>query len=141
MPSGIKELEGRSMRSYATLLVCLFLLFIIFGCAQIKEAARGFAGTSTKVLEDNRSQALKQNFHYSYNVCYAKIKTVLKEKGSYIYREDAKQQLIAAYLSSDDATPVGLFLKRVDDNNTLVEVSSPSTYAKEVIFKYLISGL
>jgi hypothetical protein len=41
--------------------------------------------------------------------------------------------MIAIYVSETDTTPVGLFFKEIDKSNTQVEVSSPSTYAKELI--------
>jgi hypothetical protein len=53
--------------------------------------------------------------------------------GAYIYVKDIKKHMIAIYVSETDTTPVGLFFKEIDKSNTQVEVSSPSTYAKELI--------
>lgn len=111
---------------------CLFI-GILPGCASIKEAAKGLAGVSTKVLDDGRKDAIKKTFSYDYNTCYNKVKTVLKQTGSYIYAEDPKKNMIAIYVSGTDTTAVGIFFKEIDATKTQIEVSSPSSYAKELI--------
>ena len=123
----------------------LFSLFLIFcflsGCCGIKEACRGFLGVSTKILEDTRKDALKKDFSGDFEVIHQKIKNALKSEGAYIYRDDPLQHLIALYLSEKDTTPVGVFLTGIDKNNTRVEVSSPSTYAKELIAQVIFDSL
>lgn len=111
----------------------LFLAIFLTGCAEIKEAGRGVAGISTKVLEEHKKDAIIKIFDFDYNTCYLKIKEFLVRRGSYIYTEDAKQRLIAVYVSAEDTTPVGLFFKEISPASTQVEVSSASTYAKEFI--------
>ena len=119
------------------------LITILSGCAAIKEAGKGFAGVSTQVLEDKREDALKKSFALSYNDCYLKVKDILKEKGreSYIYSEDLKQKMIAIYLSPADTTPVGIFFTENPGENTLIEISSPSIYAKEEMANRIFSGI
>lgn len=123
----------------------LFLLFSIFcflsGCSGLKEAARGFAGVSTKILEDKREKAISKDFSGDPAVIHDKIIDILKKEGAYIYRDDLKRNLIALYVSESDTTPVGVFLTEVDKNNTRIEVSSPSTYGKEVIADIIFSSL
>lgn len=111
----------------------LILLSFIMGCATIQEAAKGTAGVSTKVLEEGRKEAIVKRFNYDYNTCYKKIKATLQKKGSYIYAQSIKKHMIALYVSEDDTTPVGIFFKEIDANNTQIEVSSPSKFAKELI--------
>ena len=82
--------------------------FNSLGCASLKEKARGFAGISTKALEDARGDAAKKAFNYDYKTCYTKVKSVLQEKGCYIYSEDAGKKMIAIYVSEIDTTPVGI---------------------------------
>ena len=105
------------------------------GCASVKEVAKGIAGTSTKVLEEGRSRAISQQVNYGYAECYDKSARVLKEAGAYIYAK--KKDMIAIYISESDTTPVGVFFQSIDGSNTQISVSSPSTYAKELIFKIL----
>lgn len=123
----------------------LFLLFLIFcslnGCSVVKESVKGFAGVSTKVLEDNRKEAKVKDFGFSLDITRSKVKAALKEEGSYIYSEGLSSNLIAVYVSDKDTTPVGIFLTPLDENNTRIEVSSPSTYGKEVIADAIFNSL
>ena len=120
-----------------------FLSTVLSGCATVKEMGRGFAGISTKVLEDTRKDALKKSFTLDYNSCYAKVKKILGEKGkeSYIYAEDAGKKMIAVYVSETDTTPAGIFFTSEAKDKTLIEVSSPSVYAKEYIAKNIFTGI
>lgn len=123
--------------------VCYLVVMILSGCSTIKEMGKGFAGVSTQVLEDKRKDALKKSFALSYNDCYAKVKDILA-KGDivpYIYSEDSKKKLIAIYLAQDDTTPVGIFFTEESAGNTLIEISSPSTYAREEIAKKIFTGI
>lgn len=113
--------------------VANLLIVSLAGCAAIKEGAKGFLGISTKVLEDNRKTALTKNFNYDYFSCYTTCLDVLKRLEAHVYAQDINRHMIAIYLSSEDTTPVGLFFAEIDKNNTRVEISSPSTFAKEFI--------
>jgi hypothetical protein len=124
-----------------TFAVAVISVVLASGCVSVKEAARGIAGTSTKILEETRADAAAQEFNYDYGTCYTKVKAALKEMGSYIYREEPAKQLIAVYVSEEDTTPIGIFLKTVSDTSTKVEVSSPSTYAKGLISARLFTIL
>ncbi|MDD4980143.1 MAG: hypothetical protein PHC54_02570 [Candidatus Omnitrophica bacterium] len=114
---------------------------LMSGCASLTEAAKGFAGISTKVLEDNRSSAITKVFNYDYFSSYTKTLDILKRMEAYIYKQDIKKHMIAIYVSREDTTVVGLFFKEIDANNTKIEVSSPSTYAKEFISAGVFSVL
>jgi hypothetical protein len=110
--------------------VVLMVLFLA-GCVCFHEGMKGVAGVSTKVLVDARKDALAKTFDYDYTTSNAKVLEVLDEVKAYIYAKDAFDHLIAVYVSDKDTTPVGIFLKTVEANKTQIEVSSPSTYAKE----------
>lgn len=116
---------------------------VLLGCATIKEMGKGFAGISTKVLEDKRKDALKKSFTLDYNSCYSKVKDILNKKGkeSPIYAQDSRKKMIALYLSQTDTTPIGIFFTEETKNKTLIEVSSPSIYAKEFIAKNIFTGI
>jgi hypothetical protein len=103
------------------------------GCASLKEAWYGLAGTSTKVLEEGRKNAIKQEFDCDYPTCRTKVMAVLDEMMAYIYRKDEAKKMIAIYLSKQDTTVVGIFFKELENNKTKIEISSPSTYARELI--------
>lgn len=116
-----------------------FLIINLAGCANtradIVEAAKCVAGFSTKVLDDQRPNALKKTFALDLKDCGALIRDTLKRTHSYIYAEDPKSNFIAIYLSETETTPVGIYLTAIDAARTQVEVSSPSTYAKETVLK------
>ncbi|MCX5696693.1 MAG: hypothetical protein NTU54_01760 [Candidatus Omnitrophica bacterium] len=132
----------------ATFALTGFLLFLLnlCGCAPaarvgngIVEAGKGFAGLSTKVLEDRRPDALAKAFHYNYSTSYEKAKKILNKIGCYIYTANFKKRLIAVYVSESDTTPVGIFFKDVDSENTEIQISSPSATAKEYIARRLFA--
>jgi len=115
---------------------CL-VLGILSGCASLKETARGFAGVSTKVLEEGRKDAIMETCNLDYAACFTKTLESLKKQGAYVYSGDSKKHMIAFYVSDQNTTPVGIFFKEIDSRNTQWEVSSPSTYAKELFAKDL----
>ncbi len=124
------------LKNFAFCVVILIFAFCIFnfvGCAEVWEGAKGITGVSTKALEDNRKAAITKAFNYDYFTCYTKSLDILKAMKAYIYTQSIKKHMIAIYVSEWDTTPVGLFFKEIDKNNTQIEVSSLSTYAKEFI--------
>ena len=139
--------------NFVLISVCCFLSTVLLGCATVKEAAKGFVGVSTQVLEETRKDALRKSFAVDYDSCYAKVKDILREKvnvkvkekesenGSYIYAEDTKKKMLGIYLSEIDTTPVGIFFTEEGKGHTMVEISSPSTYAKEYMAKRIFNGI
>jgi len=124
------------------------LIIVLSGCSTIKEMGKGFTGVSTQVLEDKRKDALKKSFNLGYNDCYAKVKDILAHdelnKGiglPDIYAEDSKKKMIAVYLSEADTTPVGIFFSAESGINTMIEISSPSIYAKEEVANRIFKGI
>jgi hypothetical protein len=120
-----------------------FLSAVLSGCTTVKEAAKGFVGVSTEVLDANRANAVKKSFAIDDDLCYKEVKNILnqKDKESYVYAQDPQKKFIAVYLSVADTTPVGIYLTRDSEGNTLVEVSSPSVYAKEELAGRIFAGL
>ena len=130
---------------FSLMVICCLVSAVLSGCATVKEMGKGFIGVSTRVLEQKRKDALKKSFALSYDGCYVKVKEILKgdkkNEGSFIYAQDAKQKMIAVYLTSADTTPVGIFFTEEPGGNTLIEISSPSIYAKEEIANRIFTGL
>jgi len=114
---------------------------VLWGCATIKETGKGLLGISTRSLEKARVDAIIKTFHYDYFTCYTKTLDILKGMDAYIYMQNIKKHMTAIYISEEDTTPVGLFFKEIDATNTQVEISSPSTYAKEFLAKNVFSVL
>lgn len=141
-----------NVRFVLTSVSCL-LVTVLLGCATVKEVGKGFLGVSTQVLEQKRKDALKKSFALGYNDCYAKVKELFTKEVPvkdtldkevvlpYIYSEDPQKKMIAIYLSSTDTTPVGIFFTAETKENTLIEVSSPSIYAKEEIANRIFTSI
>ncbi len=129
------------MKKSIVILIFAFCILNSMGCAAITEGAKGFSGVSTKALEEARKDAIIKPFRHDYFTCYTKTLDILEKIGAYIYAQNIKKHMIAIYVSEADTTAVGLFFKEVDANNTQVEVSSPSTYAKELIAQKVFSAL
>lgn len=131
-------MQGKTMipnsRIILSILPFYFLLFtFIPGCAMVKEQAKKVMGVSTAELEKARKNAIIKDMPHDYFTVYTKTLDILKELNVYIYEQNIKKHMIAMYISQEDTTPVGLFFKEVDVNNTRIEFSSPSTYAKEYV--------
>jgi len=133
------QIKVKKFGFWSVILIFAVCSLSFSGCAAIKEGGRCLIGVSTKEVERSRSGAITKSFNYDYNACYSKTKGILKNIGSYIYAQN--KNMIAIYISEEDTTPVGLFFKEVDANNTQIEVSSPSTYAKELIAAKVFSAL
>ncbi len=118
-----------------------YCFIALLGCATIIEGTKGFMGISTRSLEKARKDAIMKTFNYDYFTCYTKTLDILKSMGAYVYMQSIKKHMIAIYVSESDTTTVGLFFKEVDSANIQVEVSSPSTYAKEFIAGKVFSAL
>ncbi|MFH0918668.1 MAG: hypothetical protein V1830_05990 [Candidatus Omnitrophota bacterium] len=133
----------KDQKRFFLLAICCWLSIALTGCSTFKDAGKGFLGVSTQVLKEKRSQALKKSFALNYDRCYSKVKDILsqKDKESYIYAQEAKEKLIAVYLSATDTTVVGIFFTEEPGGNTLIEISSPSIYAKEELANRIFTGL
>jgi len=127
--------------SHYFVISALSFVILMSGCVSFKEAWKGFNGVSTKILEEQRPNAIKKTFAYNYNTCYNKVRAILVKSDAYIYAKDPKSDLIAVYVSEEDTTPVGVFFKEIGPESTQVEVSSPSTYAKEHMAKIIFDAL
>ena len=117
------------------------VIILISGCTTLEKGARELMGTSTRTVEETRQDAIKEIFRFDFNTCYEKSKEILKDINTYIYAQKKEEKLIAVFVTEVDTTPVGVFFKEIDANNTQVEVSSPSGYAKELIATKLFSRL
>ena len=121
------------------LIIVAVIAALCAGCGvTMKEAGRGFLGTSTKILEDGRPRAISREFPCTGVECRKKVMALLKEMKAYIYRQEG--DLIAMYVSSTDTTPVGVFVTEAG-GKAEVEVSSPSTYAREHVSRSVFAGL
>lgn len=131
----------KRIRQYLVIILLGSIVVCLLGCSVLKEGIKGVAGISTKILEDTRSEAVSKTFNCGYNACYEHVKEILGRIGVYVYAQDLKKHMIAVYVSIEDTTPVGIFLSEIDKDNTKIEVSSPSAFAKELVSKKIFLSL
>lgn len=133
--------DGEERMRVFKYLIFLFFMITVAGCATVTEGVKCVAGVSTKALEDGRKTAIKKTFNFDYVTCDTKVREILKKTGAYIYADKKAEKLIAIYMSESETTPVGIFFTEVDPLNTQVELSSPSTDAKEIESKKIFNFL
>jgi hypothetical protein len=116
-------------------------VFTITSCATagFHEMLRGIAGNSTRILHDTRPNAVVREFACRLEECGPKVAAILTDMQAYVYAREPG--LIAIYVSDQDTTPVGIFLSSAGIDTTKIEVSSPSTFARELISRKLFSSL
>ena len=135
------QIKINNLKFFITGLIFASCIFNFTGCSSLKEYSQGFLGVSIKVLEEGRKNAKLRTFNFDYFTAFTKTLDVLKNIGAYIYAKDIKKHMIAVYVSKEDTTAVGIFFKEIGAANTQVEVSSPSTYAKELMANKLFKAL
>ena len=119
---------------------CAAMALVVVGAAGCKQPVRGFLGVSTDVLEDGRADAVKKVIGAGIDKCYKQAEASLKNAKAYIYARSPAKYMIAVYVSETDTTPVGVFMT-IAEGGTLVEVSSPSAFAKDDIAEKLFADL
>jgi hypothetical protein len=115
------------------LFVLISLIIFSSGCAGIKEFGKSIAGVSTKALEDDLPNAIIKKIPLDFQTAQKKVTEALGHMGSFIYAKNKYKGMIAFYVSETDTTCVGIFFKALDQANTEIQVTSPSTLAKETI--------
>ena len=100
------------MKRILIIVLLIYWILGLIGCACLKETIGGFFGISTKEIENVRDKAIVKIVDYDYASCYQKVEARLSEIGSYIYAK--RKDLIAVYIAEPDTTPAGIFFKQID---------------------------
>jgi hypothetical protein len=120
----------------ASMLLCV----AVAGCAGgLKEVVRGIEGNSTKVLYETRVTAAVKEFACPAEDCRQRAGEILGEMKTYVYRQEG--ELTAIFVSQQDTTPVGIFVTAAGEDRSRIEVSSPSSAARELIARQLFTCL
>jgi len=127
------------MKRILVIALLSYCIIALLGCAYLKEGTKGFLAISTKEIENVRDKAIVKVVDYDYNSCYKKVEARLLEIGSYVYAK--RDDLIAVYISQTDTTPAGVFFKKVDENKTQLEITSPAQDTKEYLAEKIFSVL
>ena len=121
-------------------LAILVMAILINGCATPREMGRVILGISTKDIEDSRKDAVAKVFNEDLKTCYARMEDILK-KIPRVSIYDKNDHMIAVYYIHPNDTPIGLFFTQLDPAQTKVEVSSPSSTARDDIAKIVFADV
>lgn len=120
------------------ILLVLSVSVFLSGCATPADMAKNFLGISTKELQERRKGALRKVFDYDYAACYNKVENILTGMPRVSIYAKEKDKIALFYIDPYN-TPVGVFFIEVDQTHTQVEISSPSSAAKEWVAKNVFS--
>ena len=123
--------------------VLVLIVFLINGCAGITEFGKTFWGSSTRVLQNARKDALSKTYERPYDVCFNAVKDILEENEARIFMEDQEKytMLIMEIERCISTTEVGIFFVEETPDMTKVEISSISPKAKRISSEFIFSAL
>ncbi|MBF0490872.1 MAG: hypothetical protein HQL15_09750 [Candidatus Omnitrophica bacterium] len=118
------------------------LILGIVGCTGLKDVPKSIWGSSTRVLEEKRINALTKTYDKGYWECIRTASAVAKKK-YVIFKKDEVRGLmvIMGIPGSVNTTEVGVFFVELNDHQTRIELSSLSTNAKRLLAKGLFHGM
>lgn len=118
-------------------LILIVLILGLSGCAGLKDVPKSIWGSSTRVLEEARSNAISKTYDKGYWDCVRTAIDVLNEKGYVIFKKDEVRGvfIIMGIPGSVNTTEVGMFFVELDDHQTRIELASLSTNAKRLLSK------
>lgn len=148
----------------------LLFLSTVIGCSSVKETAKVLWGSSTKALEEAREEAVSKVLNCPYEDCYeAVLKIFRKEKevsedstpGAvtsllenaelipsatqpfHIFLNDPIKGVIVVMgiPGNVDTTEVGIFLTKLNNRVTRIEIASLSTSAKMKVADIVFNAL
>lgn len=103
------------------------------GCVSLGEKVHGVLGTSIREIEASRVKSVKLTVPGSYDTAYDDVLAELKKEGRYIYRQERKEGLIAFYMSNENTTVAGVFLRELEGEKTEIEIASPSSFSRNIL--------
>lgn len=127
------------------LLLALFVLTILGlnGCARIMEPFKTMWGSSTRVLERARAEAISKTYSRPSDEVFREIAKIAQLQAWEIFIKDKKQGLIdvMGVPGGVNTTEVGIFVSALKENETKVEVASLSTNTKRIAAETLFAEL
>ncbi len=128
-----------------------FLLIIVVvgicsSCCVIntgEEIVKSVWGSSTRVLEKERDNAITKIYNEPYAECMHNSIIVAGKKKWVIFKKDEAKgyMVVMGIKDAVNTTEVGIFFVKLSDTQTRIELSSLSTFAKRQAAKDLFHGL
>jgi len=157
-------------KNYFTVLI-IFVLSVLMGCAQTKEVARTIWGSSTRVLERERINAVTRVYDCSFDACFDTVVQIEQDRASkeenievdvsdsavkgktldevterkrftvFMKNRTKKYVVVVGIPGAVDTTEVGIFFTYVDPNSTQIDLSSLSSHAKRIAAEIVFQEL
>ena len=128
-----------------------FLLAIVLGCGGVQECAKTLWGSSTRALEAARADGIRRYARCSYRECFQSVqsfiareaKTPSQPEGLVMFAESQARRYIVVMgiPGSIDTTEVGIFFEPVDEDWTIIDISSLSSSAAAMLSEMLLPAL
>lgn len=140
------------MKDIMTKLLLIISLVVLSGCVQVTETAKVVLGTSTKALEEGRSQAIKKSYGCSYQECFYAVLSLDRKEDLEPMSEKKYFNVFSKKIDKDylvvmgipgnvDTTEVGIFFSRRSLKSVEVEITSRSSSAKRKVAKAVFKEL
>lgn len=132
----------------SVLMVCFVLLCsscaaFHHGVDNTVEFGKTVWGSSTRVLEQERVNAISKTYDKSYwDTLRAAIKVIEKKHWVVFMKDEVKGYVdVMGIKGSVNTTEIGIFFDELSDTQTQIQISSLSTNAKRKVAKGLFHGL
>lgn len=128
-------------------LLLMIIIAALSGCSAMYrgtvEVGKTIWGTSTRALENARSNAITKTYDKNYwELLRTSLDVAAKNKYEVYYKDEIKGVIVLMGIKgSVNTTEVGLFFTELNDNQTRLEISSLSSNAKRIVAKHLLHGL
>jgi len=149
------------MRKIKTTIFSIIILSFINGCGLAKETAKTVIGSSTRALEQARSDAISKTYYCSYSDCFnaalglgrkeisAKpwiAKSTDPDNGVFdVMMQDLYAKppyiVVIGITGNVDTTEVGIFFKRVTQDTIRIDITSLSSIAKRKVAQWVFESL
>jgi|GEM_PF-513414 len=130
--------------SIAKILVAIIMVLGCYGCTteEIKDVPKTIWGSTTRVLEQARSNAITKTYDRNYWDCFKAAQAVARKKYVIFQKDEVRGiMVIMGIPGSVDTTEVGVFFVELSDQQTRIELASLSTNAKRLLSKGLFHGM
>jgi len=131
-------------RSQVYLILILFLtLPVLSSCTLLKrgpvELSKVLWGSSTRALEEARTDALKAQYQCDSGEAFQKVLDIAKDNDYTIFIKDKRRNLIVlmGIPNSINTTEVGIFFSPLGNHQTRLEITSLSSNAKRAVSQVL----
>lgn len=119
------------------------VVFLWSGCARVQETAKVIWGSSTRALDEARSESISKVFECNYDDCFREVLKIAELEEFEIFIKDKfnKHIVFMGIKGSVDTTEVGVFFSEIDGQAVKIEITSLSTNAKKNVAEILFPQL